>query len=184
MRKYLLILIAGLIVSCSTNRYLLIGNNQDKRYLIDYIDDLENQGKLTNKPMVVIDGLALGYENLKVNRIPLSKNDIFKIDYLSKDSEGAKNIYGERGTNGVLLILSKKSQDRLQEKSTKSVTDSKVLFLLGDQPISQEELQKIDPMDIESIDVIKEKESVKKYTSEDYDGVVIITMKKDKKKDK
>ncbi len=56
--------------------------------------------------------------------------------------------------------------------------------MLGDQQISQEELQKIDPIDIKSIDVIKEKESVKKYTSEDYDGVVIITMKKDKKKNK
>jgi hypothetical protein len=182
MRKYLLILFAGLIISCSTNRYLLTDNNQDKRYLIDYIKDLEKQGKITNKPMIVIDGIAFGYENLKVNKIPLSKDDIFKIDFLSKDSEGAKNIYGERGTNGVLLVLTKKSQERLQEKSAKSIDDSKVLFLIGDKQITQEELQKIDPMDIESIDVIKEKESVKKYTSEDYDGVVIITMKKDKRK--
>jgi len=182
MRKYLLILIVGLIVSCSSNRYLLTDNNQDKRYLIDYIKDLENQGKVTDKPMVVIDGLAFGYENLKVNKIPLSKNDIFKIDYLSKDSEVVKQIYGERGTGGVLLILTKKSQERLQEKSTKTIDDSKVLFLVGDQQITQEELQKIDPNDIESIEVIKENESVRYYTSEDYDGVVIITMKKDKKK--
>ncbi len=78
--------------------------------------------------MVVIDGLVFSYENLKVNRIPLSKDDIFKIDYLSKYSEGAKNLYGERGKNGILIILTKKLQERIQGKSTKSITDSKILF--------------------------------------------------------
>jgi hypothetical protein len=184
MRNILLILIFGVLISCSSSRYLLTDNNQDKKYLVDYIKDLENQGKITNKPLIVIDGLAFGYDNLKVNKIPLGKTDIFKIDCLSKDTEVATSIYGDRGKSGVLLITTKKSQVGFQEKSPKSMDDSKVLFLIGDQKISQEELQKIDANDIEAIEVIKAKESVKKYTSEEYDGVVIITMKKDRKKNK
>lgn len=184
MRNILLISIFGVLISCSSSRYLLTDNNQDKKFLVDYIRDLENQGKITNKPLIVIDGLALGYENLKVNKIPLSKADIFKIDCLSKDIQVATNVYGDRGKSGVLLITTKKSQERFQEKSIKTLNESKVLFLVGDQQITQEELQNIDADDIESIEVIKEKDSVKKYTSEEYDGVVIITMKKDKKKNK
>lgn len=223
MRNILLILIFGFIASCSSGRYLLTDNNRDKKYLIDYIKDLENQGKITDKPLIVIDGLAFGYENLKANKLPLSKDDIFKIDCLSKDNEGATNIYGEGGRNGVLLILTKKSQEvfqeksskpltdkesfqenssksisdqesfqekssesitdkeRIQEKSSKSLEDSKLLFLMGDKQITQEEFQKIDLHDIVSIEVLKDKDSMRKYTSEDYDGIVIITMKIDKK---
>jgi|WetSurMetagenome_2_1015567.scaffolds.fasta_scaffold39091_4 hypothetical protein len=184
MRKVLLFLIVGILVGCTSKRYLLTDNNRDKKYLIEYIKDLKKQGKISNRPLIIIDGLAFGYENLKVNKIPLSKADIFKIDYLLKDSEVATNVYGERGKNGVLLISTKKSQDGFHEKSTKSLSDSKVLFLIGDRQITQEELQKIDPNNIESIEVIKEKNSVSKYTSDDYDGVVIIIMKKEKTKDK
>jgi tetratricopeptide (TPR) repeat protein len=68
----------------------------------------------------------------------------------------------------------------VQEKFTNSLSDPKILFLIGDRQISQEELQTIDPNDIESIEVIKEKSNVSKYTSDNFDGVVIITMKKDK----
>ena len=39
-------------------------------------------------------------------------------------------------------------------------------------------MEKISPDDIESIDVIKGKEKIKEYTQENYDGVIIIHMKK------
>lgn len=40
------------------------------------------------------------------------------------------------------------------------------------------EAQNIDPKDIESMEVIKDKSEMKKYTSSDYDGVILITLKK------
>ncbi|TLX73740.1 hypothetical protein E9993_14880 [Labilibacter sediminis] len=174
MKNLLLIITLGFLTSCTSTRYFLNDENQDKKYLVNYIKDLD--GEITEKPLIIIDGFAYDYESLKVNKIPLSKDEIHKLDYLSKDSKGAINIYGERGKNGVVLILSKKSQERLQEKSAATLNNSKVLFLIGDKEISQEDLNRINPNDIESIEVIKEKESVSKFTSKDYDGVVIINI--------
>jgi hypothetical protein len=156
----------------------------DKDSLDSYISEFEKQEKITNSPLLVIDGFAIDYSDYKKKNQPLLKSEIKQIDYLSKDSEGAINIYGERGKNGVLLIMTYKSQENLQENTSKSLADSKVLFLIGSRQISQEELQKIDPKDIISIDVIKDKDSIKNYTSEDYDGIVIITMKEKNKKKK
>jgi hypothetical protein len=39
----------------------------------------------------------------------------------------------------------------------------------------------VDPADIESIDVIKDKEMMKKYTDKDYEGVIIMKTKANKK---
>jgi hypothetical protein len=49
--------------------------------------------------------------------------------------------------------------------------------LLEDKEISESEMKKIDPNDINLINVIKDKEKVKQYTSENYDGVIIIHMR-------
>lgn len=53
-----------------------------------------------------------------------------------------------------------------------------VLYILDDRPISKDEMNKIEPTQIQSVNVIKGKDQIKKYTQGDYDGVVIITSKK------
>jgi hypothetical protein len=40
-------------------------------------------------------------------------------------------------------------------------------------------MEKLDPMQIDSIEIVKEKETVLKYTDENYDGVIIIHLKKE-----
>lgn len=52
-----------------------------------------------------------------------------------------------------------------------------VLFLINGKEISREELDLINPDDIESITVYKDKEIIKKYGAEDKTGVVLIRMK-------
>ena len=44
--------------------------------------------------------------------------------------------------------------------------------------ISFEDMKKIDPMDINSIDIVRTKSEIKKYTSDAYDGVIVIKLKK------
>ena len=39
-------------------------------------------------------------------------------------------------------------------------------------------MKKIDPMDIDSIDIVKTKSEIKKYTNDAYDGVIVIKLKK------
>lgn len=146
----------------------------DADYLVQYISEISSQDKISNSPLLVIDGFPINYFDYKEKAYFLTKSDIKEIDYLSKDSKTAKNLYGERARGGVLLIMTNKTQ----EKSAKSMDDSNVLLLLGNKQISKEELENLDPEVIEKIEVIKNVDDIKKYTSEDYDGVVIVTMKK------
>ena len=50
--------------------------------------------------------------------------------------------------------------------------------MLEGNKISLEEMNKIDPIDVESIDVVKSKSEIIKYKSEAYDGVIVIKMMK------
>ena len=174
MKYLILTTISALLIGCSSNRYMLSDKGKDKKYLIEYIDRLNKEGKITDKPLVVIDGLAFSYENLKVNKIRISKSDISRMDYLGKNSEGAKNIYGDQGNKGVILILTNNSPQQPGD----SLSEGKILFLIGERQITQQELESIDPNEIESIEVVKEKNKVREYTSDNYDGVIIVTMKK------
>lgn len=56
--------------------------------------------------------------------------------------------------------------------------NSKVLVYLEDKVISLIEMEALNPNDIESVEVIKDRDKIKVYTSDDYDGVIIIHMKK------
>jgi hypothetical protein len=174
MKIATLILVMFFLTSCFSTKKATTDKTNDTDYIAQYISEIESQDKISNSPLIVIDGFAIDYADYKEESHHLSKSNIKQIDFLSKDSKTAINIYGERARGGVLLITTK----NIQEKSAKTIDDSKVLFLLGDKQITQEELEKLDPNDIESIDVIKNTDDIKKYTKEDYDGVVIINMKK------
>ena len=172
------VIITLLLVSCFSNTKAQTGELNNNDSIAQYISNIENENKITDSPLLVIDGFAIDYVDYKNKNRPLSKSDIKQIDYLPKDSKTAINIYGDRAKGGVILITT----NNIQEKSTKTIDDSKVLFLVGDRKITKKELEKINPDDIESIEVIKEAAAVKKITKDNYDGVVIITMKEGKKK--
>jgi len=92
---------------------------------------------------------------------------------LSKDSRGAE-IYGNSGKDGVVLIIT----NEIQEKSAVTSSENKILFIVDGKQISQSESDMLVPENIESLEVIKEKKGIKKYTKKNYDGVVIIKLKK------
>ncbi|MGY3053870.1 serpin B [Pedobacter sp. UYEF25] len=56
-----------------------------------------------------------------------------------------------------------------------------VLFVLDNSIISEAEFKNLSPNDIEAIHVYKDKNEIAKYSPKDYDGLVIITLKKSKK---
>jgi len=172
-RIYGILILFFLISGCANNRYLLIDKGKDKRFLVAAIDKAAKTGETSRKPLIVVDGIPYRYnKELKKERLQLEKKDIKQIDIIKKDV--AIKIYGDEAQSGLVLITAKTSP----AKDSKSMDESKVLFLLEDKEISKSEMEKIDPTDIESIDVIKNKEKVKQYTSDEYDGVVIIHMKK------
>ncbi|MEO8934150.1 MAG: M56 family metallopeptidase [Xanthomarina sp.] len=70
--------------------------------------------------------------------------------------------------------LSKKISEIGTETNTVS-KDSIILIFLNDKEITREEMDQIDPNTIAMIDVIKEKNQLKKYGSKKIDGVILIT---------
>ena len=170
---YKLLTLVILLSGCVSNRYLLTDNGKDSKFLIEKIKDAKKIGDISKKPIIVVDGIPHRFDKeLKENRLQLAKKDIKQVDVLKKDV-GLK-IYGEAGEGGVILITTKASA----KQGSEPIVSTKVLILLEDKEISKSEMDKINPNDIESIDVIKDSEKVKQYTTGDYDGVVIIHMKK------
>lgn len=70
MKKILLILAVAMMAGCTSNRYLLSDNNQDSKYLVNRINDLKKEGKITGKPLLMIDDSVISVESLTANRLP------------------------------------------------------------------------------------------------------------------
>ncbi len=64
-------------------------------------------------------------------------------------------------------------------RSTGSMPEN-ILYIIDGGKKDKEALQSLDPTTIDSITVLKDKESMRIYTNDDYDGVIIIVTKKDK----
>ncbi|OFX87834.1 MAG: hypothetical protein A2W99_16090 [Bacteroidetes bacterium GWF2_33_16] len=167
--------------SCSSKRYLLTDSNKDKSFLVNKLKEEKSKGLISKKPIIVVDGVPYRFDyELKDSSLDISKSEIKKIEILER--EIGIRIYGDFAKDGVVVITTNKQVDQSERKSEdkpkKSLEESKVLYLLGDKIITKKDLDSLDPDDIESIEVIKNKEAIKKYTSEDYDGVIIINLKK------
>lgn len=97
------------IISCSKSPYSLSDTDENKDYLINYISELEKKELITDKPTLVLNGEAFSYNELKKIELELYRKDIDSIyAYFKKNDAGAKNIYGENGKQGVILIKVKK----------------------------------------------------------------------------
>lgn len=174
MKKIILIALGFLAYNGFSQEYLLADENSDKTMIADFITKSIAENKLKKNPVIVLNDRVL--EDDELDQFKFYKSDIIEFSVIEKDNHQMIDIYGEKSLNGVLLIETKP----LQEKSTKSISESKVLFLLEGKPINENELKKLNPDKIESIEVIKNKEEIVKYTSENYDGVVKINLKKTK----
>jgi len=158
------------VASCSTNRYELTDRGNDKLLLQKRIDESASTGMISKTPMLVIDGKPFRYDvELKKHKLKLSHGDIARIDILKMET--AVNIYGEMGKKGVILISTVKLNRGF-------IPDNNMLILSGGKKISMEEMKKINPLDIESIVIVKTKSEIQKYTSEECEGVIVINLKK------
>lgn len=62
-----------------------------------------------------------------------------------------------------------------QDNSTKSTTtEIRTLYLLNDSVISYEKFESLDPGEIKSIEIIKNKEIISQYSKDDYDQIINI----------
>ena len=168
-RLLTVILCMSLFTACSTDRYLLSGSTDDNNFLIDKIKENVEMGLITNKPLIVIDGVPHRYSiELKEKPLELKRSQIRGIDVLKKDV-GVK-LYGEEGKAGVVVVT-------VKPKSKRWTKDEVILYIAGGKVITKEELKQIKPSEIESINIIKDKSEFKLYTDKKCDGLVVITLK-------
>ena len=100
------------------------------------------------------------------------------ISTLSPDSIESVNVI--KDDNLIIVRTKSRKPSRIVIKETGNestgISDN-VLVIIDGENSSKSEIEKIDPSEIESIEVIKGKEVSKKYSDKDHDGVIIITRK-------
>ena len=83
--------------------YLIADNGNKKYYLIDFIRENQEHGKLGEIPMLIIDGNPQMYHyKEKKEKIKISKSDIKRIEIIEK--EKSILLYGSAGKYGVIEI--------------------------------------------------------------------------------
>ncbi|MEM6321991.1 MAG: hypothetical protein AAF960_30305, partial [Bacteroidota bacterium] len=113
----------------------------------------------------------------------------FPLELLDKDKiesvnviKGKKAIQEYQAKNGVVLITTKKSSKKMTESDYKEVKDAinkSPKVIIDGKESDRATLEKLSPDDIESINVVKGEQAMKKYNAAN--GVVIIVTKKGKK---
>ena len=151
---------------------------------IDIKDDIK-------QALIIIDGNTVSWEQMK----DLKPNDINAINILKGEKA---TEYGMAGKNGVILIQTKFIAPPPPTNTTPSSAPAEVVSVLGTKgaivnnggknplyvinglPVQKNTnipVQNINPNDIESISILKDKSAVSLYGKEGEDGVILITTK-------
>ncbi len=100
-----------------TERYLLQKNGSDEELLVRVIKELAEKGDISEKPLVVLDGVPYRYDiELKDSRLPIKSEEIDKIQVI--DREMGVQVYGDSAHGGVLLITTKTPEPEQENDST------------------------------------------------------------------
>ena len=173
MKNYIFISICIFILSaCTSNRYLLIDKGPDSKFLIQKIEESAQKGLISETPMLVIDGHPYRYDVELKKGLRLTKADINQIDIL--EHETGTNLYGSRGKKGVVLIMTF-TGEKLYGLTK---LEGNVLILCEGNKITKKELWEINPMEVDSIEILKSKDEVVKYTTDNIQVVVVIKLMK------
>lgn len=129
-----------------------------------------NKPQPAKEPLYVIDGVGQAKDADVLKK--LTPNDIARIDVL-KDAAATKS-YGEAGSNGVIMITTKKA-----EASKNLLNNFNGLVILNGVEMSKENFQKrtIKPENILSVDVYKDQKAVEKFGEKGKNGVIEIKTK-------
>ena len=129
-----------------------------------------------NPPLYILDGVEIDSKKMDIK-----PEDIDHIDVL-KGKSGTK-MYGEKGKNGVVLIYSKKNSipppplTNMAKKAGFDGENPPLIFLDG-MIIEKSKMDAINPEDIQSISVLKDKSATAIYGDAGKNGVLLITSKK------
>ena len=114
--------------------------------------------------LVIIDGEEMTREGLSM----IKSEDIAHVEVI-KDTDLAVKQWGSKGVNGVIIVTTKNANE------TKAVEP---LIIVDGGEVSQKEFEKINPKDIDHIEVIKNgSKAAEQWGSRGLNGVIIVTTK-------
>jgi N-acetylmuramoyl-L-alanine amidase len=139
--------------------------------LKDTNNPMQLKSEAVNPPVIVLDGKTISADEMK----KIDPKTIESI-YVLKDKT-ATDKYGAKGENGVVEVNRKAIKDVDNTMQLKPEAVIHPLYVLDGKIISADEMKKIDPNTIESVDVLKDKTATDKYDAKGKNGVVEITLK-------
>ena len=177
MKTYLLLLCCFISLTTSSQEYVLLDENQpNKTFVQEFIQQSIDHGFLKENPMLIVDHKVITHAKHKI-QLDFFKSDIIEMSFKPKNQSELIKKYGSQAINGVVEISTRPFYAK-PVNTVKSYANDNILFMIDGEVVSEEALQDLNPDDIESINVVKDHILISKYTSEDYDGMIQITLKK------
>ncbi|RUT73023.1 M56 family metallopeptidase [Ancylomarina longa] len=136
------------------------------------LQDLKKFGDASKKPLILVDGKRIKLEKL---------NDLKpeEIDHINV-YKGAQAIrrHGNKAKHGVIEITSREKTFRADTVTKLKLGSGKdrPIFIVDGKIISKSEIEKINPNQIKSINVIKGKEAINQFGEKAKYGAVIIDL--------
>ena len=144
-------------------RLLMITNNKNPRF--SYL-----------RRLVVLPLLAIVVMMFAFRTTPAHKEAFNQTISINTSSDAA--AFKEKAKNVNALNAKNLGKDTTIVLVSKDTTRKQPLYLLDGKKITHDEMSKIDPATIESINVLKDKTAVDKYGEDGKNGVVLINLKK------
>jgi len=138
----------------------------------------------SDEPLFIINGKKVEKSLFE----DVDSDDIESVFILKGDN--ALKKYGKEGENGVIIMTKKGAKNLFSEDEDEVIIESESqlhinmdgknspLFIVDDEIVEEDEIQEINPNQIDRVEVIKDSESVKQYGNKGKDGVVKIFTKK------
>ncbi|MGV4439293.1 hypothetical protein ACQ1Q5_06715 [Ornithobacterium rhinotracheale] len=141
------------------------------RYGVIFLTEHTDWGKT---PLILLSGKEISSDDF----LKLDQNEIEKTNILK--GKEATDKYGEKAENGVIELTAKNKKDHfyLCQCSGKDKNTKKPIVFLDGQEITQDQLDKLSPKNIESFKILKDNEATDKYGERAKYGVIEITSKK------
>jgi TonB-dependent SusC/RagA subfamily outer membrane receptor len=164
MKKIFYLIICS--VFASTNSFA-----QNVRFIQP--DDAKKERKIVKpKQLYILNGIELT-DSLAL--VKLDANDLEKLEILNEvDGE---RLYGKKGAGGVVIATTKANKAMTINPPAIALAKTSPLFILDNVEMPGIDLDKVKPEDIESIEVLKDKEAIEPYGEKGKNGVVIISTK-------
>lgn len=144
-----------------------VWNNKKQKVIEELSDDAK-------RAIFMVDGTRTNYDKVQV----IDPQEIDNVSVLKGDA--ATSVYGTEAKDGVVIITTKNNGHSSSTERRMGVSDGNPLILMNGVAITKEEMDKINPDDIESVNVLKGEQATRLYGEKGKNGVVIITPKGEK----